>query len=135
MDLTLFCTAFILQLVGHRIGDYLLQTDWQANNKTKHNGALVEHVTVYSITIGLIMLLAFDWIIAMCVFALTFLEHLWIDTRKPVIAWKNFLERRLAGRKDYDISTLPFFVLIEIDQTFHYVRILLLSLLIGYGIA
>jgi len=133
MNFLIFCTAFILQFVGHRIGDYLLQTDWQARNKAKDVTARLQHVFVYSLVIGGMTLIGFKWQAAVVVFALTFLEHMWIDSRKPVIAWKTFLEKRIAGNHGFDISQVPFFVLIEIDQTIHYLRIFLISLLLACG--
>lgn len=134
MDLLLFCTVFILQFVGHRVGDYVFQTDWQAQNKAKNIEARGMHCAVYATVIALILYPTIGLTAAIIVQLLTFMEHIWIDSRKPVIAWKTFLEERIAGRTDFDINQLPFFVLIEIDQTFHYVRILLISILIGYGI-
>ncbi|MFE1631304.1 DUF3307 domain-containing protein [Brevibacillus reuszeri] len=133
MDFTVFCTAFILQFVGHRVGDYLFQTDWQAQNKSKDVTARLQHVMVYSLVIGGMMLIGFKWQAAVVVFALTFLEHMWIDSRKPVIAWKTFLEKRISGNRGFEISQMPFFVLIEIDQTIHYLRIFLLSLMLASG--
>lgn len=133
MSLAIFSAAFIIQLVGHRIGDYLFQTDWQAQNKAKNKEARARHVLVYSLTISLLMLVTFTPAVAIFVFAITFLEHFWIDSRKPIIAWKTFLETKIARQKGFDISAMPFFVLIEIDQTVHYLRILIISILIGYG--
>lgn len=133
MNLTLLCTAFILQFVGHRMGDYLFQTDWQAQNKAKNKIARADHCVVYSITIALLMLIAFKWQTAVIVFALTFLEHMFIDSRKPIIWWKTRLER-VAGNKSFDMDKMPFFVMIEIDQTVHYMRCMLISMLIGYGV-
>lgn len=134
MDLILFCTAFIIQFVGHRIGDYLFQTDWQAQNKAKDGIARLKHVLVYSSTISLMMLIVFDWRLCVLVWGITFLEHFWIDSRNPIIAWKTFLETKIAKQKDFDINNLPFFVMIEIDQTVHYIRIFVLSILIGLGV-
>lgn len=133
MNLTLFCTAFILQFVGHRIGDFLLQTDKQAQNKATNGIYRADHCVVYSVTISLIMLIAFKWQIAVIVLGLTFIEHIYIDSRKPVIAYKKWLER-VSGNKEFDIDKMPFFVLIEIDQTVHYIRCLLIAMLIGYGL-
>lgn len=130
----LFCTAFILQFVGHRIGDYLFQTDWQANHKAKDWFARYRHCVVYSLTICLMMLLAFDWNLCFWIGIITLVEHFIVDARWPVVGWKNFMEKNFARRKDFDISTLPFFVIIEIDQTIHIVRIFLISLLIAHGI-
>jgi len=33
----------------HWIGDFVLQTDWQAKNKSKNNYALLLHVTTYTV--------------------------------------------------------------------------------------
>jgi len=134
MDSTLFCTAFILQFVGHRIGDYLLQTNLQALNKANNIKYRFRHCLVYSISILVVVLFGFDWVTSLSIFGLTFLEHIWIDSRTPVVKWKLFIERIIAGNKDYKIEDLPFFVLIEVDQTIHILRIFVISLLIGYGV-
>lgn len=134
MNFILLCTAFILQFVGHRIGDYVFQTDWQAQNKVSNLLARFKHCIVYSVSISALMLTGFGWKTVTAVFLITLIEHMWIDSRKPVIAWKNFLEKRIAGNKGFAIIDVPFFVIIEIDQTIHFTRILLISFLIGYGI-
>lgn len=134
MNLLLFCTAFILQFVGHRLGDYFFQTNSQAIHKAKNSLYRIRHCIVYSLIVAGMLLIGFNWQIVLIVFGLTFLEHLWIDSRTPVIKWKTFLDRKLAGNKDFNVDELPFFVLIEIDQTIHITRIFIISLLIGYGI-
>ena len=35
------------QLVAHAVGDYILQSDWMAQEKTKHTFAAVCHIAVY----------------------------------------------------------------------------------------
>lgn len=37
------------QLVAHAVGDYLLQSDWMANEKTKKSAAALAHVVTYSL--------------------------------------------------------------------------------------
>lgn len=37
------------QLVAHAVGDYLLQSDWMAVNKTKRSIAAVAHVCTYAL--------------------------------------------------------------------------------------
>lgn len=133
MNLILFCTAFILQFVGHRIGDYLFQTDWQAQNKDKNTIARLRHVFVYSTTIWALMLIVVDLRVALIVWTITMIEHFIIDSRTPVTRYKKFLEK-IVRNKEFDIEKMPFFVLIEIDQTIHYIRCLVIALLIGYGI-
>lgn len=134
MDLLIFCTVFILQFVGHRIGDYLFQTNDQAINKAKDGVYRVRHCISYSLTVASMILFVFEWDKAVIVFGLTFLEHMWIDSRTPVIKWKNFIERKLAKNNDFEVDSLPFFVLIEIDHSIHILRIFIISLLFGYGI-
>jgi len=130
-----FCTLFITQFVGHRIGDYLLQTNTQALKKTTDEDALIRHCLVYSITIALLVLAMFNWKYALVVLFLTLAEHLFIDTRKPVIWWKMLIEKHIARNKNFKIEDLPFFVMIEVDQSIHLVRIFLISLILAHPIA
>lgn len=37
------------QLVAHAVGDYVLQSDWMANEKTKRAVAALVHATVYAL--------------------------------------------------------------------------------------
>lgn len=37
------------QLVAHAVGDYLLQSSWQANNKTTNTTAAATHALLYSL--------------------------------------------------------------------------------------
>lgn len=39
---------FLALLVVHFVADFMLQTHWQAQNKSKNNGALALHVATYS---------------------------------------------------------------------------------------
>jgi TM2 domain-containing membrane protein YozV len=53
---------FVLLLAVHYVGDFVLQTDWQAKNKSKNAEALIRHVGVYTawLTIPSIVLLGHD---------------------------------------------------------------------------
>ncbi|CDQ41841.1 hypothetical protein BN990_04220 [Virgibacillus salexigens] len=131
MNMIIFCTAFIFQYVGHNIGDYLFQTDWQAQNKTKKRLARFRHCFVYSLTIGLLLLIPFNWVVASIVFLITLIEHYLVDSRKPIIVWKNFLEKKIAKQKNFEIKNVPQFVIISIDQTVHIVRIFIIAIAIS----
>lgn len=39
------------QLVAHAIGDYVIQSDWMANEKTKHSVAAFCHALTYSLAL------------------------------------------------------------------------------------
>lgn len=44
----------MIQLILHLIGDYLTQSDWMAQNKTKSTWAAFCHATVYSLPFALV---------------------------------------------------------------------------------
>jgi hypothetical protein len=132
MNLVLFSALFIFQYVGHRIGDYLIQSNTDAIMKSKSFKHRLRHCSMYSLTIMVLLLFIVNPMIAFWVWVVTFIEHMIIDSRKPIIWWKTFFEQRLMGDKNFDIDKLPFFVLIDIDQTFHLVRIFIISLVLSY---
>ena len=43
---------FVALLATHWFADFVLQTHWQASNKSKNNGALFRHVLVYTSVLG-----------------------------------------------------------------------------------
>jgi hypothetical protein len=60
------------QLLAHAVGDYLLQTDWMANQKTKRTVAALLHALTYS-AVFLLFRPSFDAL------AVIFGTHLLID--------------------------------------------------------
>lgn len=131
MNSELFCTLFILQFVGHKVADYLFQGEKDAIYKSKVFKHLFRHCLMYSAIVTLFVSFLYPRA-ALLVFSVTMLEHLIIDSRTPVVGWKTFFEKKIMRNKDFDINKLPFFVIIEIDQTFHLLRIFLLSLFIAH---
>jgi len=134
MNLLIFCSVFILQFMGHRLGDYFFQTNAQAVQKANNWLARLRHCLVYSVIVASLTLFVVDWKVALIIFAITIVEHMWIDSRKPIVKYKEFLERKIARTKDFKVEDLPFFVIVDIDQTVHYLRIFIISLLIAYGV-
>lgn len=69
---------FINILLGHLVGDYLVQNDWMAKNKSKYNLngwlAATVHCLVYSLAV-LIFTGIYDWIWYLAIF----LTHFPID--------------------------------------------------------
>jgi hypothetical protein len=65
--MTLPLGNIIAILFVHWIADFVLQSDWQAKNKSKNNAALIAHVSSYTIALlvyGLLFLpveLAYPW--------------------------------------------------------------------------
>lgn len=132
MNVELFLLLFVFQFIGHRVGDYLLQSNYDALNKTRDWGALTRHVCMYTISIIFFVAFITPWYVTAAIGLITFIEHMIVDTRKPVLGYKNLFEKEVMGNHTFKAEDLPFFVLVEIDQTFHYLRIFLISLAVAW---
>lgn len=87
------------QLILHLIGDYVTQSDWMAQNKTKRFFPAFAHALVYSTP--------FLFIASWQAWAIIFSTHYFIDRYRLAryVAWlKNFL----APIKIDDFGVLPF---------------------------
>lgn len=116
-------------LLTHWVADFVLQTDWQAKNKSTDNRALVDHVTTYSVCWLVPMFLLFYFgpynlvggILTAFVFAiLTFFCHLVTDY------FTSKINSRLWAKGDVH----NFFVSIGFDQVLHYTQLFTLYYLI-----
>ncbi|WP_047913136.1 DUF3307 domain-containing protein [Paenibacillus sp. TCA20] len=132
MNLVVFSALFILQFVGHRIGDFILQTDVQAQNKTKDWKARLRHCFSYSLSVSLLTWILLPIHYLPIIFLITIVEHFIIDDRRFVVWLKTNIETKIAKQKEFNISTVPGFVIIEIDQTIHMIRMLLIAILFSY---
>lgn len=75
------------QLLAHAIGDYILQSDWMANEKTKKSVAALAHVATYGLPF---LLFRPSWM----AFAVIVTTHFVIDRWRLAryVCWiKNFL--------------------------------------------
>src|SRR6478672_8782626 len=113
--------VFLVFLVCHVTGDFLLQTDWQAVNKrgalsrnTEARRALFSHVLVYT----LLFVPAIAWIaskesaLAIGLLAVIFIPHLAQDDARAVMAWNRIVKRSFVPPGD------PIYM--AIDQSFHF---------------
>ena len=119
-------------LVAHMVGDYLLQTDWQARHKRGGLGpdpvarkALVSHVSTYTLA----FLPAFIWIgvelgaiWAIIAAVLVFIPHLIIDDGRVVSLYLARVKR---------VDGLNLGVAASVDQSFHVVSLFLAAMVIG----
>jgi hypothetical protein len=118
--------------VAHMVGDYLLQTDWQARHKAGGLGrcaaarrALLAHVATYTLA----FVPAFIWIgdelgagWAVVAAALVALPHLVVDDGRVI---RLYLTRvKHAEATDPRIAA-------PVDQAFHALSLCLVALLIG----
>jgi hypothetical protein len=111
--------AFLVFLVCHAVGDVLLQTDWQAMNKSRGLGdaagrrALIRHVAIYTLA----FLPALIWVAAersvgraVAVAAVIAVPHLLVDDGTAVRVWLQVIK----GTRD-----APTGLSIAVDQSFH----------------
>ena len=119
-------------LVAHMVGDYLLQTDWQARHKRGGlsgdrvaRRALVSHVTTYTLA----FVPAFIWIgveldviWAIVAAILVYVPHLLIDDGRAVA----FYLRRVKRADGLNLGLAA-----SVDQSFHVLSLWLVALLLG----
>ena len=113
-------TIFYLLFV-HWVADFVLQTHWQATNKSKSNSALASHVGVYTLfwyiaLFGWLMYYDVDATLMMFLFLpITFVAHFCTD----------YITSRITSRLYKKGDFHNFFVVIGLDQLLHYLQIFL----------
>lgn len=80
---------FTWLLIGHLVGDFLLQTNWMAARKTSSYAALLAHVTVYTLCVFTFALPAGG--ISYEAMAVVFATHAFLDRRWFVRFWTRAL--------------------------------------------
>jgi hypothetical protein len=124
--------VFSVFLVCHLVGDYLLQTDWQAAHKRGGLGpnresrrALVSHITTYTLAFVPALIWLADeigaWVIGVA--ALIAFPHMIQDDGR-------LLERYIAFIKG-EPATRNVAVVAVVDQSFHVVVLFLIALVAG----
>jgi Protein of unknown function (DUF3307) len=124
--------VFAVFIVSHLVGDYLLQTDWQAVHK--HGGlsrvepnrrALLSHIFTYTLAFvpALIWLLSSVRAGVIGVAALIAIPHLIQDDGRALAAYARAVKRADLGANRSLAAAL--------DQAFHVLALFLLALLVG----
>jgi uncharacterized membrane protein YdcZ (DUF606 family) len=126
--------VFIAFVLSHLVGDYLLQTDWQARNKRgglalkappAARRALFTHVSTYTLCFVPVLALSdlgLGWEVLWVIPAI-FIPHLIQDDGRLLHAYMQRV-KRLDPKENLAVS-------IAVDQTFHMLALLVLALLIG----
>jgi hypothetical protein len=89
-------------LLAHVLGDWILQTNWQAQNKRHNWRAMLSHMVVYHLVVLGVLVARFgyrDWVVYAVVGGLA-VTHAFLDHGWPV----TWLMKRLgiAPRNEYD---------------------------------
>lgn len=102
-------TTFEYLVIGHLIGDFLLQTSWMAKYKATRWLPLLAHVTIYTVVVGLAGVLAGG--LSMPAIALIFFIHIFLDRRTFVAFWVKHIQTVKNNEQPW--------LLIMADQIFH----------------
>ncbi|PID05161.1 MULTISPECIES: DUF3307 domain-containing protein [unclassified Sporosarcina] len=109
---------FTYLLLGHLVGDYLLQNYWMAMNKANKWIPLLTHCLVYTLSIfTAIVISGFE--VSWLALAIIYISHAFLDKRFFVFWWV----RTIMGVKNPEGNWL----LIITDQIFH---LLILGLIV-----
>ncbi len=105
-------------LIGHLVGDFLLQTGWMAREKTKSYPALVAHAAVYTATVTAASLLVGR--ISWAGIALLFVTHTILDRRTFVHWWGRRVQSitRPADQWLYLVTDQVFHMLVLVAVVF-----------------
>jgi hypothetical protein len=103
--------VFLLVLAGHLIGDFVVQTDWQANNKERNWRADAAHVLTYHVIMAVLVLPVWHDPNAAWFLAISIASHAFVDRR-----WPTRLVLGATGSKNF--STV-FWGVIATDQSLH----------------
>ena len=113
-------------LVAHLVGDWLLQTEWQALNKGKNYRALFSHIAIYTLIILVVLVVDFGFqnIDVYLVVAMLGLSHAFLDRGRPVIRFmKTF--RIIVEREPERWLTMA------VDQVLHVFFLALAALILS----
>ena len=123
--------VFAVFVVCHLVGDFLLQTDWQALNKRGGLGrdpearrALFSHVSIYT----LVFVPALVWVanqtsaLAYALLPVIFIPHLVQDDARVLMGWNRVVKRSSPNPGDT--------LYMAIDQAFHVVVLFGTALLV-----
>ena len=103
--------TIITVIILHWIADFVLQTDWQAKNKSKNNLALLLHVTTYTVCLavfGLVFFTNASWIIY------------WILGNGIAHFGVDYVTSRINTHLWNKGRVHDFFVMVGFDQVIHY---------------
>lgn len=104
---------FLVLLMTHWFADFVLQTHWQASNKSKNNAALTTHVITYTAVMTFVSLYLFYPENVMPFIGANAVLHFCTD-------WcTSRLSSRLYAKQDWH----NFFVVIGFDQLIHQVTL------------
>jgi hypothetical protein len=120
-------TLFDKLLVAHLVGDWLLQTEWQALNKGQNYRALFSHIGIYSLIIFGVLVIdfGFQYINVYLAVAILALAHAFLDRGWPVVRFmKTF---RLIVEREPER-----WLMMAVDQSIHILLLAIAALALSW---
>jgi len=99
----------VVLLATHWVGDFVLQTNFQASNKSKRLDVLSLHVATYTATLFVVAAVLFGWMLAITFAAVNGALHFATDYTTSRVTSKLWAEQNWHR----------FFVMIGFDQLIH----------------
>lgn len=105
-------------IIIHWFADFVLQTDWQAKNKSSNNKALTSHVMSYSAV----------WLFVCSAYSI--ITHNWYMISFPTVTFTchwvtDYFTSRLNTKLWKEQKVHYFFVSVGFDQVLHYIQLFL----------
>jgi hypothetical protein len=108
-------------LVLHLVGDYLLQTDWMAQNKKKSTWPCLAHILAYMVPFVIVTHLVWWQLLLIAA------QHFWSD-RSNIVVWLM----KIKGSEKFATGLLAPWSIVVTDNVLHVVWIYLVVWLGGY---
>lgn len=86
--------SLTLAIIGHLVGDYLLQNDWMALNKKKHSLPCVAHCTIWATCVCFFAGWTGTWHTALVVNTVLFVTHFIQDRTQIIMFWMTRVNRQ-----------------------------------------
>lgn len=113
-------TVLLLAIIGHLVGDYLLQNDWMALNKKRKDDVGLLSCAVHCVIWASAVSFAAGWWHSFWVWPVLYLTHLAQD-HTNVVAW--WMDR--IGQKQFRTGPCAPWSIIVVDNVWHIVTIAL----------
>lgn len=115
-------------LLAHLLGDWLLQTNWQAQNKARSWRAMLSHVVTYHVVVLAVLVVRFGFGNAL-VYAVVVglaVSHAFLDRRWPVL----WLMKKLGVGSNNESDR---WLAVMFDQSLHIELLGLAALILSHG--
>lgn len=108
-----------LAIIGHLVGDYLLQNDWMAMNKKKETLPCTVHCALWTLSVGMFSGWAFDHPFPSPLPIILFMTHFIQDRTQIVLFWMT----RVNRQKKFAEPPMAPWSLVVVDNVWHIVTL------------